>query len=107
LSRNKKKKVFAGFVAFFVPKKSVLQKKKVSAGFGALFVPKTSVLQKKVSAGFGAFFVPKASVLQKKGLRRIWSVFLSQKWLRIQVLGKSRISRGAAAPLIPAPMVCF
>jgi len=48
----------------------------------------------KVFAGIGAFICPgnKRSP-KKKGLRRIWSVFLSQKWLKIQVSGGAKVAQ--------------
>jgi len=51
------------------------------------------------------FFVPKRSVLQKKRSSLDLCVFLSQKWLRIQVSGGAKfaqggqnISRGSSCP---------
>jgi len=81
-------KVFAGIGAFVCPGNRRSPKKKIFTGFRALICPDTSVI---------------------KGLRRIWSVFLSQKWLRIQASGggKSRpgeakiFSGREAAPLPP------
>jgi len=31
---------------------------------------------------------------KKEGICRIWSVFLSQKWLRIQVSGGAKVAQG-------------
>jgi len=59
------------------------------------------------------FFCPKNR--QKKGLRRIRSVFLSQKWLRIKVLGGAKdaqegpkyLQGGSCPPYFPRLCTCL
>jgi len=57
---NAKQRSTLELESLFVSKTSVFPKKKVLAGFGAFFDPKASVLQKKRSSlDFGAFSCPK------------------------------------------------
>jgi len=69
----------------------------------------------KVFAGIRAFFCPEKKRSPKKRSFLDLGVFLSQKWLRIQVLGGQKSPRGGAkispggatAPLLPARMTIF
>jgi len=89
-SQEREIKVFAGIRAFIVPKRSVLQKKK------------------KVYAELGASSCPEMKRSPNKRKRSFLDlgVFLSQKWLRIQVSGGGakvaqggqNISRGSSCP---------
>jgi len=83
-------------VFFLSQKQTFSEKKKVFAGFGVSFCPKNKrSLKKKVFAGLEAFFYPKNGPEYKSqgGKSRP---------------GGAKISPGGeAAPLLPAPMLCF
>jgi len=75
-------------------------KKKVFAGFGAFFDSKTSILKKKIFAGFRAFFGPKTLDSQKKkrGLRRILERFLVPNMAHDTGLRVAKVAQGGQLP---------